>query len=216
MSAFGSRGEDGPYWSGDGITLWLGDGRSCPAGSGRRDRDGPAVRRDVAAVGPVAGRLACDRGATGHEHVVLRLDADVSRAVRGVRQLAAVAGCGVGEAQRSGGARVRHTRLTVPRALSGLRATLPNMRCRRPAAIFTERGQQVRSMSVFGSRRAPRLDLGHRFALVDVETTGLNAQSDRIVQVAVRQVDRFGATENVWHSLVKPGCGVSPLLWTRD
>ena len=32
MSAFGSRGEDGPYWSGDGITLWLGDCREILPG----------------------------------------------------------------------------------------------------------------------------------------------------------------------------------------
>jgi len=29
---FGSRGEDGPYWSGDGITLWLGDCREILPG----------------------------------------------------------------------------------------------------------------------------------------------------------------------------------------
>ena len=39
------------------------------------------------------------------------------------------------------------------------------------------------------SRRRPAVDLGHRFALIDVETTGLNSSSDRVVQVAVRQLD---------------------------
>jgi DNA polymerase-3 subunit epsilon len=70
----------------------------------------------------------------------------------------------------------------------------------------------VRFTSLFGSRRAapPVIDLGHRFALVDVETTGLNAQSDRIVQVAVRQLDRFGNTQRGWHSLVNPGRGPGP------
>jgi DNA polymerase-3 subunit epsilon len=64
---------------------------------------------------------------------------------------------------------------------------------------------------MFGSRRvAPVIDFGHEFALVDVETTGLSAQSDRIVQVAVRQVDRYGKTQNVWHSLVDPGRDPGP------
>ena len=65
--------------------------------------------------------------------------------------------------------------------------------------------------SLFGARRtAPVIDLGHEFALVDVETTGLSAQADRIVQVAVRQVDRFGRTQQVWHSLVNPGRDPGP------
>jgi len=45
---------------------------------------------------------------------------------------------------------------------------------------------------------------------VDVETTGLYPQSDRIVQIAVRQVDRFGNTQNVWHSLVDPSRDPGP------
>ena len=69
----------------------------------------------------------------------------------------------------------------------------------------------MRSLSLFGGRRtAPVVDFGHEFALVDVETTGLYPQSDRIVQIAVRQVDRFGHTQNVWHSLVDPGRDPGP------
>ena len=67
-------------------------------------------------------------------------------------------------------------------------------------------------MSLFGARRAapPVIDFGHQFALVDVETTGLSAQSDRIVQVAVRQLDRYGNTQHAWHSLVNPGRDPGP------
>ena len=74
------------------------------------------------------------------------------------------------------------------------------------------KGKLVRSMSLFGARRGapPVIDLGHQFALVDVETTGLSAQSDRIVQVAVRQVDRYGNTQHAWHSLVDPGRDPGP------
>ena len=54
------------------------------------------------------------------------------------------------------------------------------------------------------SRRRPAVDLGHRFALIDVETTGLNSSSDRVVQVAVRQLDQHGALERSWHTLVDP------------
>lgn len=69
----------------------------------------------------------------------------------------------------------------------------------------------MRSLSLFGGRRtAPVIDFGHEFALVDVETTGLYPHSDRIVQIAVRQVDRFGNTQNVWHSLVDPGRDPGP------
>jgi DNA polymerase-3 subunit epsilon len=69
----------------------------------------------------------------------------------------------------------------------------------------------LRSLSLFGSRRSePVIDFGHDFALVDVETTGLYPQSDRVVQIAVRQVDRHGKTQNVWHSLVDPGRDPGP------
>lgn len=59
-------------------------------------------------------------------------------------------------------------------------------------------------------QRSRPIDLGYQFALVDVETTGLNAQRDRIVQVAVRQLDRFGALEGSWHTLVDPGRDPGP------
>ena len=65
---------------------------------------------------------------------------------------------------------------------------------------------KIRAMSILAafSRRTPAVDLGHRFALVDVETTGLNSYSDRVVQVAVRQLDQHGALERSWHTLVDP------------
>lgn len=55
-------------------------------------------------------------------------------------------------------------------------------------------------------RRSPDpIDHGHRFALVDVETTGLSRRLDRVVQVAVMQVDAYGRGERRWSTLVDPG-----------
>ena len=70
----------------------------------------------------------------------------------------------------------------------------------------------MRSLSLFGARRAayPSSTSVIDFALVDVETTGLYPQSDRVVQIAVRQVDRYGKTQNAWHSLVDPGRDPGP------
>lgn len=49
-----------------------------------------------------------------------------------------------------------------------------------------------------------RIDLGHAFVLVDVETTGLYWTSDRVVQVAIRLLDRYGTVEHSWSTLVHP------------
>ena len=72
----------------------------------------------------------------------------------------------------------------------------------------------MRGLSIFRSAppaaATPAADLGYQFALVDVETTGLNARSDRVVQIAVRQLDRYGATQQTWHTLVDPGCDPGP------
>ena len=60
------------------------------------------------------------------------------------------------------------------------------------------KAQRLRSISLFGSRPSePVIDFGYDFALVDVETTGLYPQSDRVVQIAVRQVDRHGKTRYI-------------------
>lgn len=49
-----------------------------------------------------------------------------------------------------------------------------------------------------------------RFAIVDVETTGFHRQLDRIVQVAVLQLDEHCAPESRWTSLVDPGRDPGP------
>jgi len=81
----------------------------------------------------------------------------------------------------------------------------------RLVVLCHRKAPRLRSLSLFGSRRSePVIDFGHDFALVDVETTGLYPQSDRVVQIAMRQVDRHGKTQNVWHSLVDPGRDPGP------
>lgn len=57
----------------------------------------------------------------------------------------------------------------------------------------------------------PATDFGDTFAIVDVETTGLRSQEDRIVQVAISQVDRHGRLERHWHTLVDPGRHPGPV-----
>ncbi|GAB3598828.1 DEDDh family exonuclease [Kineococcus gypseus] len=50
----------------------------------------------------------------------------------------------------------------------------------------------------------------HPYAVVDVETTGMDAAGDRIVQVAVVQVSADGRVEGRWDSLVDPGRDPGP------
>jgi DNA polymerase-3 subunit epsilon len=50
----------------------------------------------------------------------------------------------------------------------------------------------------------PFPDFGLDFAVVDVETTGLNAANDRVVQVAIEHVERSGAVGQRWSTLVNP------------
>ncbi|WP_170225049.1 exonuclease domain-containing protein [Nocardioides albertanoniae] len=48
------------------------------------------------------------------------------------------------------------------------------------------------------------------YAVLDVETTGLDPYRDRVIQVAIRQISADGVTESVWETLVNPGAGVDP------
>ena len=48
-----------------------------------------------------------------------------------------------------------------------------------------------------------------RFAVVDVETTGLDTDADRIVEIAVVCVDGNGKVEHEWSTLINPGTGKS-------
>ncbi|MEV0608683.1 TerD family protein [Polymorphospora rubra] len=50
-----------------------------------------------------------------------------------------------------------------------------------------------------------------RYAVVDVETTGLHPERDRVLSVAVVQVDRHGAVSDSWSTLVDPGCDPGPV-----
>ncbi|MET7419454.1 TerD family protein [Dactylosporangium sp. NPDC005555] len=50
-----------------------------------------------------------------------------------------------------------------------------------------------------------------RYAVVDVETTGLHAPRDRVVQVAVAQMEPDGTLGTVWSTLVDPGCDPGPV-----
>lgn len=53
---------------------------------------------------------------------------------------------------------------------------------------------------------------GHRrgYAVLDVETTGLDPYRDRVIQVAIRQIAADGTAESEWETLINPGAGVDP------
>ena len=46
------------------------------------------------------------------------------------------------------------------------------------------------------------------FCVVDVETTGLQADVDRVLEIAVVRCDGSGSLVDEWHTLVQPGCAV--------
>ncbi|MGW6130777.1 TerD family protein [Cellulomonas sp. NPDC055163] len=46
---------------------------------------------------------------------------------------------------------------------------------------------------------------------MDVETSGLNASADRVLQIAVMQLDAHGALEESWSQLLDPGCDPGPV-----
>ena len=48
------------------------------------------------------------------------------------------------------------------------------------------------------------------YCVVDVETTGLSAQRDRIVEIAVVGVDIRGTTEWAWSTVLNPQRDVGP------
>ncbi|WP_432572184.1 exonuclease domain-containing protein [Kineococcus sp. SYSU DK005] len=50
----------------------------------------------------------------------------------------------------------------------------------------------------------------HPYAVVDVETTGMDSATDRVVQVAVVQLGADGRVEGTWNSLVDPGRDPGP------
>lgn len=48
------------------------------------------------------------------------------------------------------------------------------------------------------------------YAVLDVETTGLDPYRDRVIQVAIRQIAADGTAESEWETLINPGSGVDP------
>ena len=50
-----------------------------------------------------------------------------------------------------------------------------------------------------------------RYAVVDVETTGLHAPSDRVLQIAVAQMEPDGTPGQTWSTRVAPGCDPGPV-----
>ena len=48
------------------------------------------------------------------------------------------------------------------------------------------------------------------YAVLDVETTGLDPYRDRVIQLAIRQISADGTAESEWETLVNPGAGVDP------
>src|SRR4051794_5220334 len=73
---------------------------------------------------------------------------------------------------------------------------------------------RLRRMTGVLSSAALPAEVAHRYpygyALVDVETSGLRASSDRVLQVAVTQMAADGAIESSWSTLLDPGCDPGP------
>ncbi len=51
----------------------------------------------------------------------------------------------------------------------------------------------------------------HRYAVVDVETSGLSPRVDRVLSVAVVHVAADGTVEHSWSTLLDPGCDPGPV-----
>lgn len=51
----------------------------------------------------------------------------------------------------------------------------------------------------------------HRYAVVDVETSGLKPTSHRVLQIAVAQLDSRGRLEDAWSTVLNPGCDLGPV-----
>ncbi len=66
----------------------------------------------------------------------------------------------------------------------------------------------VLSSAVLPAEVAHRYPYG--YAVVDVETSGLRAASDRVLQVAVTQMAADGSIESNWSTLLDPGCDPGP------
>ncbi|NEK60241.1 DNA polymerase III [Geodermatophilus sabuli] len=66
----------------------------------------------------------------------------------------------------------------------------------------------VLSSAVLPAEVAHRYPYG--YAVVDVETSGLRAGSDRVLQVAVTQMAADGSIESNWSTLLDPGCDPGP------
>ncbi|HST85165.1 MAG TPA: TerD family protein [Kineosporiaceae bacterium] len=59
------------------------------------------------------------------------------------------------------------------------------------------------------SQIAQRYPFG--YAVVDVETSGLSAAADRVLQLAVMQLNSRGGLEDSWTTLLDPGCDPGPV-----
>lgn len=75
-------------------------------------------------------------------------------------------------------------------------------------SVLTDSVSSVTTTESRGRSRAPGSRRG--YAVLDVETTGLDPYRDRVIQVAIRQISADGTAESEWESLVNPGAGVDP------
>lgn len=74
--------------------------------------------------------------------------------------------------------------------------------------MVTDSVSRVTTTESRGRSEAPGSRRG--YAVLDVETTGLDPYRDRVIQVAIRQISADGTAESEWETLVNPGAGVDP------
>ncbi len=56
-------------------------------------------------------------------------------------------------------------------------------------------------------RKGGSVGIAHQFAFLDVETTGLDASKERVIEIAIVTTDGRGFVVDEWHSLVNPETG---------
>jgi DNA polymerase-3 subunit epsilon len=105
---------------------------------------------------------------------------------------------------------------TAQRPVAGPQPSVPGRVSARPSAPvdrrpFAEPGMRGELFCYGGD--GPGFELDEEYAVIDVETTGFSpANGDRIVEIAVARIDRFGRIEDEYATVLDPGRDVGPVF----